>query len=207
MPSIIDALKGKTLHFSKVIIPSLSRLVNERKKYQVQQQRVMYIIYKELSECIGDYLYEIYHFKTKTSLNKYVKNINPRNAEFLTVSLSNIMMIRLIDVFEKALDFNDPEAERFVESVEFQYTTLMKDHESAKYDEFWDFYQVNKNDASATFKYWYEFYWNEILGLPPKNHVLNEEASMYSEDLAMLLIAFNYLSDRFITNVAEQIDI
>lgn len=208
MPSFLDALKGKTIHFSKVIIPSLSRLVVERDKYAQEGIQTLEIIFSELGEAVGEFYMKSYHNKVKTSLNLHVKNINPRNAEFLTISLSSLLVIQLLTDFENSLDFDNPDTEKFIDYIEEKFNLSLLEHEDKKYKELWEFYLNNDKQIIKAFDTcWYEFYWNEILGLPSKKHVLPDDNTMHSEDLAMLTIMFSYILDDFRVKVANRLGV
>ncbi|MCK6208455.1 hypothetical protein [Bacillus infantis] len=103
---------------------------------------------------------------------------------------------------------DNPDAEKFIDYIEEKFNLSLLDHEDKKYRELWDFYLNNDKQIIRTFDtFWYEFYWNEILGLPPKNHVSPIDDTMHSEDLGMLGIRFAHILDDFRMKVANRLGI
>lgn len=204
LSSLIDGIKGKTYHLNKVVLPSLNRFDLEFKKCkELESNNFNHQLFLNLSICIDNFYNVLYNNKTKTSFNLHVKNINPRNAEFMTITLSNLIFIQFITDLENVFDYNISDSEKFIDYTETRYKEMLLKHEEDKYNELWDIYVERNKDIVSTFEYWYEFYWNEILGLPPKKHVLPNDQTRVSDDKAMFTFLLAQTVDHFREKMAK----
>lgn len=202
MATFIDALKGKTLHLNKVIYPSVNRLTQESLKYkndstEINTEKIIQYIFLLLGETISNYYEYLYNDRNKTSLNKYVKNITPRNAEYLTCSLASLFIIQILDDLENSLDFNQKSSEEFVSIIEERFLLSLSKREEEKHLQLWDLFLSKERNITSVFADWYDFYCIEILGLDKDDRLMALEDGTFGNDKAKFCFLFAKLLDDF----------